>query len=165
MRGQAPSNSPLSRLFVTRHTSRIYSVVVAEYIRALRGFSAILPAVEIAARHRWRHLFLAHSAAPKWRGFTPPNHPLRVGVGGRDSRGVTQCSDPLGRNDSPGSNQKVIRTHLPARLRRDGGVKPLQTTPTYRYRISDSHGRGRSTSPPPVVICHLSFVTLFFGRS
>ena len=34
MRGQAPSNSPLSRLFVTRHTSRIYSVVVAEYIRA-----------------------------------------------------------------------------------------------------------------------------------
>lgn len=34
----------------------------------------------------------------------------------------------------------------------------------YRYRISDSHGRGRSTSPP-VVICHLSFVTLFFGRS
>ena len=33
MRGQAPSNSPLSRLFVTRHTSRIYSVVVAEYIR------------------------------------------------------------------------------------------------------------------------------------
>ena len=36
---------------------------------------------------------------------------------------------------------------LPARLRRDGGVKPLQTTPTYRYRISDSHGRGRSTSP------------------
>ena len=36
---------------------------------------------------------------------------------------------------------------LPARLRRDGGVKPLQATPTYRYRISDSHGRGRSTSP------------------
>ena len=34
----------------------------------------------------------------------------RVGVGGRDSRGVTQCSDPKGRNDSPGSNQKVIRT-------------------------------------------------------
>ena len=34
MRGQAPSNSPLSRLFVTRLTLRIYSVVVDEYIRA-----------------------------------------------------------------------------------------------------------------------------------
>ncbi len=63
----------------------------------MRGFSAILPAVEIAARHRWRHLFLAHSAAPRWRDFAPPNHP------------TNHCR--------------------------------------YRYRISDSHGRGRSTSP------------------
>ena len=37
--------------------------------------SAILPAVEIAARHRWRHLFLAYSAAPNGGRFAPPNHP------------------------------------------------------------------------------------------
>ena len=67
-----------------------------------------------SGQHRWRHLFLARSAAPRWRGFTPPNHP-DVSVSG------------IG------------------------------------YRISDSHERGRSTSP--MGICHLSFVTLFFGRS
>ena len=44
--------------------------------------------------------------------------------------------------------QSVHRPFLSLRsVCRDGGVKPLQATPTYRYRISDSHGRGRSTSP------------------
>ncbi len=33
--------------------------------------------VDGAVRHRWRHLFLARSATPKWRGFTPPNHPTK----------------------------------------------------------------------------------------
>ena len=49
-----------------------------------------------------------------------------------------------------------------------GGTSPLRTTPQnharYGYGIWDSHGRGRSTSPPPCghlsfVICHIIFRT------
>ena len=56
-----------------------------------RGFSAILPAVEIAARHRWRHLFLARSAPPNGGTSplrtTPPKITLDMGMG----YGIPMC--------------------------------------------------------------------------
>ena len=77
---------------------------------------------------------------------------------------------PCGASPQSSQRSRLLRvigggtSSLPARLRRDGGVKPLQTTPTYGYGIWDSHGRGRSTSPPPCghlsfVICHIIFRT------
>ena len=105
MRGQAPSNSPSGRgswvgtpLRGGRRKPLADASPNLTYLRRRQGKgrwsrasidpcsslvysidrrvnSAILPAVEIAARHRWRHLFLAYSAAPNGGRFAPPNHP------------------------------------------------------------------------------------------
>lgn len=105
-------------------------------------------------------------------------HRPRAGIRRCDSTPLAAAGDlscakdvPCGASPQSSQRSRLLRvigggtSSLPARLRRDGGVKPLQTTPTYRYRISDSQGgRGRSTSPPPCghlsfVICHIIFRT------
>ena len=80
--------------------------------------------------------YFCRGKSPAWRAV------LRTAL-----RPLHRARSPWAAHVHGGGAARSRPAPLPARLRRDGGVKPLQTTPTYRYRISDSHGRGRSTSP------------------
>lgn len=94
MRGQAPSNSPSAGTWHMAHNGGNPVVV--------RIPPHPIPAVEIAARHRWRHLFLAHSATPN--GGTSPL---------RTTPFYAQGSGVVGRHPPARGSQKAPRRQSP----------------------------------------------------
>lgn len=82
------------------------------------------------------------SAEPTVWGHAPrpPSMPKRVRVGGRDSRGVTQCPDPSGRNVSPGSHPEVNRApSVWAAARTSRPVRPVR--PKQKSREGEARNR------------------------